>query len=102
MGADSYADVVERLFEEFEQTLPLPAIARMVGQCRQHWSGSGQLDALEHEARRELTTLSLSACPDPPTIPAQRGSRGVAAGSRSPGSVRAHLDRAGTCSASVH
>jgi hypothetical protein len=67
MGTDSYADVVERLFGEFDWALPLPEITRLVGQCRQDWSGSTALEGLEIEARRLLTDLSLVARPDPPT-----------------------------------
>jgi hypothetical protein len=65
MGTDSYADVVERLFGEFDGALPLPEIARLVGQCRQHWSGSSALEGLENEARQRLTDLSLLVRSDP-------------------------------------
>jgi hypothetical protein len=65
MGTDSYADVVERLFGEFDGALPLPEIARLVGQCRQHWSGSRALEGLENEARQRLRDLSLVARSDP-------------------------------------
>jgi hypothetical protein len=67
MGTDSYADVVERLFGEFDGALPLPEIARLVGQCRQHWSGSSALEGLESEARQRLTDLSRLARSDPLT-----------------------------------
>jgi hypothetical protein len=63
MGADSYADVVERLFHEFDWAVPLPDIAKLVGQCRQAWDGSPGLEGLENEARQRLTNLSMDARP---------------------------------------
>lgn len=72
MGTDSYADVVERLFREFDWVLPLPEIARLVGQCRQDWSGPRELEGLENQARQRLTDLSLVAHPDPRPRLAQR------------------------------
>ena len=75
MGSDTYADVVERLFKEFEQRLPLPEIARLVGDCRQRRNGPNALDGLEDEARRRLTILALVARPAALPIPAQRGAR---------------------------
>ena len=67
MGTNSYADVVERLFKEFDWAIPLPEIARLVSQCRQNWSGSAALVGLEHEARERLTAMSTVARPDPLT-----------------------------------
>ncbi len=74
MGSDSYADVVERLFHEFDWAVPLPDIAKLVGQCRQDRVGSTELEGLENEARQRLTNLSLGSPPDPwPALP-QRAS----------------------------
>jgi hypothetical protein len=64
MDTDSYADVVERLFKEFDWALSLPEIARLVSECRQHWSGSTALEGIEIEARQRLTDLSVVARPD--------------------------------------
>jgi hypothetical protein len=65
MDTDSYADVVERLFQEFDWAVSLPDITRLVSQCRQHWSGSTALEGIENEARQRLTDLSVVARPDP-------------------------------------
>ena len=63
MGTDSYADVVERLFGEFDWALSLPEIARLVGQCRQLGTGTNEPAGLENDARQRLTALSLVARP---------------------------------------
>ena len=61
MDTDSYADVVERLFKEFDWALSLPEIARLVSHCRQNGSGAATLEGLENEARSRLTDLALGA-----------------------------------------
>ena len=65
MDTDSYADVVERLFKEFDWAVSLPEITRLVSQCREHWSGSTALEGIENEARQRLTDLSVVARADP-------------------------------------
>ena len=74
MDSDSYVDVVERLFREFDWALPLPEIARLVGQCRQDWVGTTGLEGLEDEARQRLTDLSMGARPGPLSAIPQRAS----------------------------
>ena len=57
----SYADVVERLFREFDGQLPLPTIAHVVRDCLADLHGQtppGALaELLERSARQRLTTL---------------------------------------------
>lgn len=64
MNNDSYCDVTERLFAEFEQVHPLPAIAAAVRQCRQDLEGGAPRGAfpelLERLARQRLTDLQPS------------------------------------------
>ena len=72
METDSYVDVVERLFREFDWALPLPEIAKLVGECRQDWLASTGLEGLEHTARQRLTDLSLSVRPRVPSVLPQR------------------------------
>lgn len=57
MGQDSYGDVVERLFAEFEGSVPLPVIAEMVHLCREQLRGAPTLampELLERLARQRL------------------------------------------------
>jgi len=64
MGGDSYCDVTERLFAEFERVHRLPVIAQVVGQCRVDLEGapSGALPELvERLGRQRLTELAPSA-----------------------------------------
>ncbi len=63
MDNDSYCDVTERLFAEFERVHPLPTIAVVVRQCRQDLEGSerGGCGVLERLARQRLSALQPSA-----------------------------------------
>jgi len=72
METDSYVDVVERLFQEFDWALPLPEIAKLVGECRQDRPASTGLADLENTARQRLTDLSLNARPGVPSVLPQR------------------------------
>jgi len=63
MNDDSYCDVTERLFGEFERVHPLPVIAAVVRQCRNDLEGSppGALpEVLERLARQRLSDLQSS------------------------------------------
>jgi len=63
MNDDSYCDVTERLFGEFERVHPLPVIAAVVRQCRNVLEGSppGALpEVLERLARQRLSDLQSS------------------------------------------
>ena len=72
METDSYVDVVERLFREFDWALPLPEIAKLVGECRRDGLASTGLEGLENTARQRLTDLSLSARPRVSSVLPQR------------------------------
>jgi hypothetical protein len=71
MGSDSYVDVVERLFQEFDWAIPLPVIAATVHRCRQQLDQPTELRDLEVEARRCLAELTESPTRHP-AIPAPR------------------------------
>lgn len=71
MESDSYVDVVERLFQEFDWAIPLPVIATTVHQCRQQQGRSTKLADLENEARRCLTELTEAQTAHP-AVPAPR------------------------------
>ena len=63
MNDDSYCDVTERLFGEFERVHPLPVIAAVVRQCRNDLEGSppGALpEVLERLASQRLSDLQSS------------------------------------------
>ncbi len=65
MNDDSYCDVTERLFAEFEQVHPLPVIAGVVRRCRQDLDGNAPREALpemlERLARQRLSDLPSRA-----------------------------------------
>jgi len=63
MDGDSYCDVTERLFGEFERVHRLPVIALVVGQCRVDLEGSPRgavPELLERLARQRLMDLAPS------------------------------------------
>lgn len=60
--ARSHADMLERLFRQFEDRLPLPVIVNVVRESREHLRGApiGALPELtERLAYQRLTTLGL-------------------------------------------
>jgi hypothetical protein len=70
MGAwsdsDSYADVTERLFHEFESVHGLPAITQMVRRCRAELldvPGEATLHTLERIARQRISALPTLTFP---------------------------------------
>lgn len=72
---ESFCDVTERLFGEFERVHRLPVIALVVGQCRVDLEGapSGALPELvERLARQRLTDLAPSAAAGGPSRPGLR------------------------------
>ncbi len=59
MDSFCYADVIERLFREFDGTIALPVIVEVTHECRQQLSGSpatAMPELLERLARQRLTT----------------------------------------------
>lgn len=62
MSADSYADLLERLFAAFEDQHTLPVIEDVAGRCRTELAGQAphgaQFELLERLARQRLTDLS--------------------------------------------
>jgi hypothetical protein len=61
MDSYSYADVIERLFREFEGSLPLPVIVEVTHVCRQQLSGSpitAMPELLERLARQRLHDMT--------------------------------------------
>lgn len=62
MSADSYADLVERLFEAFEDRHTLSVIEDVAGRCRTELAGQtpsgAQPELVERLARQRLTDLS--------------------------------------------
>jgi hypothetical protein len=66
---DSYADIVERMFREFECVLDIPTILKVVNGCRRDLQGSpaGALAELtERLARHRLGALA-GQLPTPPS-----------------------------------
>jgi hypothetical protein len=61
MSEESYCDVAERLFGEFERVHRLPVIAAVVRQCQVQLEGAVP-ELLERLARQRLTDLQ-------PTLP---------------------------------
>jgi hypothetical protein len=64
----SYADLVERLFREFEDHLTLTAIADVVRESRRQLQGSpphALPELTERRARQRLTRITLADPPDP-------------------------------------
>jgi hypothetical protein len=64
----SYADLVERLFREFEDHVSLTAIADLVRECRQQLRGSPEQavpELTERLARQRLTRIAVAAAADP-------------------------------------
>jgi len=64
MSRDSYADVVERLFQEFEWAIPLPVIARIAHDCSHEGSGSPPAD--ESDLLERARSLLLAMTPPRP------------------------------------
>ena len=62
MGADSYPDLLERLFAEFEDRQPLAVIETVVNQCHHELDGQtpagAHFELLERLARLRLTDLN--------------------------------------------
>jgi len=59
MDSYCYADVIERLFREFDGAIALPVIVEVTHECRQQLSGSpaaAMPELLERLARQRLTT----------------------------------------------
>jgi hypothetical protein len=75
----SYADVVERLFREFGDRLPLTAIVEVVHECREQLSGvadSAMSEMLERLARQRLNSIpqpTLAASPGENRTPVDDG-----------------------------
>jgi hypothetical protein len=64
----SYADLVERLFREFEDHVTLTAIADVVRESRQQLQGSPPQalpELTERLARQRLTRIAAAAAADP-------------------------------------
>jgi hypothetical protein len=62
----SYADLVERLFSEFESQLSLPTIVETVRECRQQLRGSpagALLELTERLARQRLSSMMQASLP---------------------------------------
>lgn len=60
MASYSYADVVERVFAEFEGLVPLPVIVEVAHVCRQQLSGSplaAMPELLERLVRQRLISM---------------------------------------------
>ncbi len=58
MDSYSYADVIERLFRQFDGVIALPVIVEVTHECRQQLSGSpvaAMPELLERLARQRLT-----------------------------------------------
>src|SRR5664279_2497155 len=73
MTGYSYADVVERLFREFGDRLPLTLIVVVVHECRDQFSGvaeSAMSEMLERLARHRLNST-----PQPSRPPTRRDQR---------------------------
>ncbi len=67
MDTYCYADVIERLFREFDGVLPLPVIVKVTNVCRHQLSGSpaaARPELLERLARQRLHDISPAA-PEP-------------------------------------
>jgi hypothetical protein len=63
----SYADIVERLLQDYEAQLPLSDIAEVVRQCRRDLAGSPRAampELIERLARHRITSM-LEAEDDP-------------------------------------
>ncbi|MDT4934555.1 MAG: hypothetical protein QOK11_2447 [Pseudonocardiales bacterium] len=79
MTGYSYADVVERLFREFGDRLPLTAIVEVVHECREQLSGvadSAMSEMLERLARQRLNSIpqpTLAASPGENRTPVDDG-----------------------------
>ncbi len=59
MDTYCYADVIERLFREFEGAVPLPVIVKVTNVCRHQLSGSSPTampELIERLARQRLMT----------------------------------------------
>lgn len=70
MDSYCYADVIERLFREFEGSIPLPVIVEVTHVCRQQLSGSpatAMPELLERLVRQRLHDMT-------PVVPKQRPS----------------------------
>jgi hypothetical protein len=70
----SYADLVERMFREFEDRLALSLILQVVNDCRHDLQGThvGALPELtERLARHRLTVLATHAEQQDPRYPAE-------------------------------
>jgi len=64
----SYADLVERLFREFEDHVTLTAIAGVVGECRVQRKGSPPQalpELTERLARQRLIRIAVAAAAEP-------------------------------------
>ncbi len=90
MSEESYCDVAERLFGEFERVHRLPVIAAVVRQCQVQLEGAAKGSVpvlLERLARQRLTDL-------PPTLPggtaSVHGAAAHEAGTRSATGLRDH------------
>ncbi len=67
-GPQSLADIIERLFSDFEPELPLPTIVSVVRRCRRELdiiAGPALSETLEKLARQRLTLLANSRATDP-------------------------------------
>lgn len=79
MTGYSYADVVERLFREFGDRLPLTLIVQVVHGCREQLSGvaeSAMSEVLERLARQRLNSIpqpTLCAPPGETSAPLDEG-----------------------------
>jgi hypothetical protein len=68
----SYADLVERLFREFEDQVTLTAIADVVRECRVQLKGSPPQalpELTERLARQRLTRIAAAAAAEPGPAP---------------------------------
>ncbi len=66
MAADSYPDLLERLFITFEKTHTFTVIEGVAAQCQRDLAGEttpgAHLELLERLARQRLTDMSPTRC----------------------------------------